>query len=63
MIRLDDLVLLGEYLDAVQPVALLHLLDDLGVFPGLLVHLDDGVQPPVSHVQVVLQKKQKLIIK
>ena len=54
----NNLVLLGEDLDAVQPVALLHLLDDGGVVAGDLVHADDGVQPPVGHVQVSLNKRK-----
>ena len=44
----------AEDLDAVQSVGLLHLLHDHLVASVGLVHLDDGVQPPVSDVEEVL---------
>ena len=44
----------AEDLDAVQSVGLLHLLHDHLVAAVGLVHLDDGVQPPVSDVEEVL---------
>ena len=49
----------AEDLDAVQPVGLLHLLHDHLVAPRGLVHLDDGVQPPVSDEQEVFEDDQR----
>ena len=54
VVRGDQLGLLTEDLDAVQPVGLLNLLHDHLVLPAELVHADDGVQPPVSDKEVLL---------
>ena len=50
----DQLRLLAEDLDPVEPVGLLHLLHDDLVAAAELVHADDGVQPPVSNKEVLL---------
>jgi len=39
--------------DAVEAVALLHLLDDPLAVAGNLVHLDDGVEAPVGDEELV----------
>ena len=51
----DQLRLLAEDLDPVQPVGLLHLLHDDLVAAAELVHADYGVQPPVRHEEVLLE--------
>ena len=51
--RDDGLSILAVDPDAVEPVALLHLLNNLLAISGDLVHLDDGVQTPVSDVKLV----------
>ena len=49
----------AEDLDTVQPVGLLHLLHDHLVAPRGFVHLDDGVQSPVSDEQEVFEDDQR----
>ena len=55
----DQLRLLREDLDPVQPVRLLHLLDDVLVLAVDLVHLDDRVEPPVGDKEGVLVDDQR----
>ena len=54
MVGGDQLSLLTEDLDAVQPVGLLDLLHNHLVLAAELIHADDGVQPPVSDKEVLL---------
>ena len=54
MVGSDQLSLLTEDLDAVQPVGLLDLLYDHLVLAAELIHADDGVKPPVSDKEVLL---------
>ena len=58
VIVIDLLGFLGVDLDAVQSVGLLHLLHDLLVGPGDLVHFDDGVQPPVGDKEFVAENNE-----
>ena len=49
----------AEDLDAVQSVGLLNLLHDHLVATSSLIHLDDGVQPPVSHEEQVFEDDER----
>ena len=53
MVGGDQLGLLAEDLDAVEPVGLLDLLHDDLVLAAELVHADDGIQPPVGDEEVL----------
>ena len=50
----NQLGLLTEDLDAIEPVGLLDLLHDDLVLAAELVHADDGIKSPVGHEQVLL---------
>ena len=50
----DSLRVLGEDLDAIQTVGFLNFLHDLLSFSGELIHLDDGVEPPVGDKKMLL---------
>ncbi len=50
----DNLLsVLAVYSDAVESIAFLNFFDDFFGAAGDLVHLDDGVEPPVGDVQLV----------
>ena len=55
----NELGLLAENLDAVQPVGLLHLLHNDLVAPAELVHSDDGIQAPVGDKQVFFEDNKR----
>ena len=50
----NQLGLLTEDLDAIEPVGLLDLLHDHLVLAAELVHADDSIQPPIGDKQVLL---------